>query len=138
MRETRHSTLEQRVRLIKAASAETLNFSSFEAETPSKRFGDSAALTSISFSVREKAIVGVIGPNASGKTILSINHFTAAAQIPTVLFRLSPGTYQSSPPENNKKLPHDLPSPVSGDIGVWSKADSVVYYDNNRVVKNAL
>jgi ABC-type branched-subunit amino acid transport system ATPase component len=62
-----------------AASAETLNFSSFEVETPSKRFGDSAALTSISFSVREKAIVGVIGPNGSWKTILSINHFPTAA-----------------------------------------------------------
>ena len=26
---------------------------------------------------------------------------------------------------------HDLPSPVSGKIGVWSKADSVVYYDDS-------
>jgi ABC-type branched-subunit amino acid transport system ATPase component len=62
-----------------AASVETLNFSSFEVETPSKLFGDSAALTSLSFSVGEKAIVGVIGPNGSGKTILSINHFPTAA-----------------------------------------------------------
>jgi ABC-2 type transport system permease protein len=31
---------------------------------------------------------------------------------------------------------HDLPSPVSGKIGVWSKADSVVYFDDYRVVKN--
>ena len=32
-----------------------------EVENLSKRFGDSAALTDISFSVREKEIVGIIG-----------------------------------------------------------------------------
>jgi hypothetical protein len=26
-----------------------------------------------------------------------------------------------------------LPAPVSGKIGVWSKADSVVYFDDYRV-----
>jgi hypothetical protein len=34
-------------------------------------------------------------------------------------------------------LEYDLPGPVSGKIGVWSKADSVVYFDDYRVVKNA-
>jgi ABC-2 type transport system ATP-binding protein len=53
-----------------AASLETLSFPLLEVENLSKRFGDSAALTSISFSVREKEIVGVIGPNGSGKTTL--------------------------------------------------------------------
>jgi ABC-type multidrug transport system ATPase subunit len=53
-----------------AASVETLSFPLLEVENLSKRFGDSAALTSISFSVREKEIVGVIGPNGSGKTTL--------------------------------------------------------------------
>jgi ABC-2 type transport system ATP-binding protein len=52
------------------ASVETLSFPLLEVENLSKRFGDSAALTSISFSVREKEIVGVIGPNGSGKTTL--------------------------------------------------------------------
>ena len=41
-----------------------------EVENLSKRFGDSAALTDISFSVREKEIVGIIGPNGAGKTTL--------------------------------------------------------------------
>jgi ABC-type transporter Mla maintaining outer membrane lipid asymmetry ATPase subunit MlaF len=63
MTETRHSPLEQTVRLIMAASVETPNFSLLEVENLSNRFGDSASLTSISFSVREKAIVGVIGPS---------------------------------------------------------------------------
>jgi len=31
-------------------------------------------------------------------------------------------------------LTHTLPTPVSGKIGVWSKADSVVYFDDYRVV----
>lgn len=30
-------------------------------------------------------------------------------------------------------LGHDLPAPVSGRIGLWSKADSVVYFDDFRV-----
>ena len=30
-------------------------------------------------------------------------------------------------------LEHTLPAPVSGRIGVWSKADSVVYFDDYRV-----
>jgi hypothetical protein len=30
-------------------------------------------------------------------------------------------------------LEHTLPAPVSGKIGVWSKADSVVYFDDYRV-----
>ena len=30
-------------------------------------------------------------------------------------------------------LEHTLPVPVSGRIGVWSKADSVVYFDDYRV-----
>jgi hypothetical protein len=33
-------------------------------------------------------------------------------------------------------LEYDLPGPVSGKIGVWSKADSVMYFDDYRVVKN--
>jgi hypothetical protein len=27
-------------------------------------------------------------------------------------------------------LKYDLPTPVSGKVGVWSKADSVVYFDD--------
>jgi ABC-2 type transport system permease protein len=34
-------------------------------------------------------------------------------------------------------LEHDLSAPVSGKIGVWSKADSVVDFDEYRLVKNA-
>lgn len=30
-------------------------------------------------------------------------------------------------------LTHDLPAPVSGRVGLWSKADSVVYFDDFRV-----
>jgi hypothetical protein len=30
-------------------------------------------------------------------------------------------------------LEHTLPAPVSGKISVWSKADSVVYFDDYRV-----
>jgi len=30
-------------------------------------------------------------------------------------------------------LEETLPTPVSGKIGVWSKADSVVYFDDYRV-----
>jgi ABC-2 type transport system permease protein len=33
-------------------------------------------------------------------------------------------------------LEYDLPGVVAGKIGVWSKADSVVYFDDYRVVKN--
>ena len=32
-------------------------------------------------------------------------------------------------------LEHTLPEPVSGKVGVWSKADSVVYFDQYRVTK---
>jgi len=31
-------------------------------------------------------------------------------------------------------LTHQLPEPVSGKIGVWSKADSHMYIDDYRVV----
>jgi hypothetical protein len=31
-------------------------------------------------------------------------------------------------------LEHTLPAPVSGKIGVWSKADSVVYFDDYRAI----
>lgn len=34
-------------------------------------------------------------------------------------------------------LEHKLPSPVSGKVGVWSKADSVVYFDDYRVNRDA-
>lgn len=34
-------------------------------------------------------------------------------------------------------LEHALPEPVSGRVGVWSKADSVVYFDDYRVVTGA-
>ena len=30
-------------------------------------------------------------------------------------------------------LTHELPKPVSGRVGLWSKADSVVYFDDYRV-----
>lgn len=33
-------------------------------------------------------------------------------------------------------IEYDLSGPVSGKIGVWSKADSVVHFDDYRVVKN--
>ncbi len=33
-------------------------------------------------------------------------------------------------------LEHDLPQPVSGRIGVWSKADSVVYMSDYKVTPN--
>ncbi len=31
-------------------------------------------------------------------------------------------------------LTHELPQPVTGRVGLWSKADSVVYFDDYRVV----
>ena len=34
-------------------------------------------------------------------------------------------------------LEHTLPAPVSGRIGVWSKADSVVYFTDYRVIRAA-
>jgi hypothetical protein len=34
-------------------------------------------------------------------------------------------------------IDYELPGPVSGKIGVWSKADSVVYFDDYRVVKSS-
>lgn len=33
-------------------------------------------------------------------------------------------------------LAHTLPTPVSGRVGLWSKADSVVYFDDYRVVQS--
>jgi ABC-type uncharacterized transport system ATPase subunit len=87
------------------ASVETLNFPLLEVENLSKRFGDSAALTSISFSVREKEIAGVIGPESSSTSKLYVEH--------------------------------DLSSAVSGKIGVWSKSDSVVYFNDYPELKNA-
>jgi ABC-type branched-subunit amino acid transport system ATPase component len=86
-----------------AASVESLNFPLLKVENLSKRFGSSAAVTIISFSVPENEIVGVIGANRSGETILSITHFPQRQQIPTVLFRLSPGTDQSSPRRTIRK-----------------------------------
>jgi len=36
---------------------------------------------------------------------------------------------------NGKRyMSHDLPQPVSGKVGVWTKADSVVYFDDYKVV----
>src|SRR5207244_7154136 len=34
-------------------------------------------------------------------------------------------------------LEYTLPAPVSGKVGVWSKADSVVYFDDYRVNRTA-
>lgn len=34
-------------------------------------------------------------------------------------------------------LEHTLPRPVSGKVGIWSKADSVVYFDDYRVTRLA-
>jgi len=31
---------------------------------------------------------------------------------------------------------HKLPAPVSGKVGLWTKADSVVYFDDYKVVRN--
>lgn len=61
---------EQAKPLIMAASLGTGNLRLLEVENLSKRFGDSAALANISFSVRENEIVGIIGPNGAGKTTL--------------------------------------------------------------------
>jgi ABC-2 type transport system ATP-binding protein len=61
---------EQAVPLSVAASLHTENKRLLEIGNITKRFGDSAVLTNISFSVREKEVVGVIGPNGVGKTTL--------------------------------------------------------------------
>ena len=53
-----------------AASLGTRNHHLLRVDNLSKRFDDSAALTDISFSVREREIVGIIGPNGAGKTTL--------------------------------------------------------------------
>ena len=53
-----------------AGSLETRSHPLLEVENLSKRFDDLAALTNISFSVREKEVVGVIGPNGADKTTL--------------------------------------------------------------------
>jgi ABC-type multidrug transport system ATPase subunit len=85
-----------------------------EVQNLSKRFGDSAALTNISFSVLEKEIVGVIGPNGAGKTTLlecvagllhpdsgTISwqkralHWTCPAQLPPAFF-VSPNAKEQS------------------------------------------
>jgi branched-chain amino acid transport system ATP-binding protein len=46
-----------------AANPPTQGQPLLEVEGMSKRFGDSVALANVSFSIHEKEIVGVIGPN---------------------------------------------------------------------------
>ena len=36
---------------------------------------------------------------------------------------------------NRQFLQHKLPAPVSGKVGLWTKADSVVYFDDYRVLQ---
>jgi len=33
-------------------------------------------------------------------------------------------------------MKYTLPAPVSGKVGVWTKADSVVYFDDYTVIGN--
>jgi len=93
-----------------AASVETLSFPLLEVENLSKRFVYSAALTSI----------GPMTPTISFSRTENEIHPDSG----TIAWQKRP-------------VLRSLPSPVSGKIGVWSKAVSLVYFDDYRVVKNA-
>ena len=122
------------------APVETLSLPLLEVENLSKRFGDSAALTSISFSVRERRSSVSSGQTALGKRHSQIkwtrNTPTPSRQWHDLKFEVS-GKHVKGYLDNKLYVEHDLRSPVSGKIGVWSKADSVVYFDDYRVVQNA-
>ncbi|HYV07519.1 MAG TPA: ATP-binding cassette domain-containing protein [Blastocatellia bacterium] len=67
----------------------------------SKHFGSRAVLKDVTFSVLEGEVLGLIGPNGAGKMTLL-----------------------------NVLLEYTLAEPVAGKIGVWSKTDSVSYFDD--------
>ncbi len=86
----------------------------------SKRFGDYDALSDVSFDVFQGEILGLIGPNGSGKTTLMESLAgLLQADSGTILWQ--------------GKAFHTLDQPVSGKVGIWSKADSVVYFDDFAV-----
>ena len=75
-----------------------------------KRYGDLAALSDVSFSICQGEVLGLIGPNGSGTTTLF--ECLAGVANPDLV------------PENNPVLK----PPVSGRIGLWAETDSTSYF----------
>jgi ABC-type multidrug transport system ATPase subunit len=77
----------------------------------SKKYGARSVLHNVSFSILRGEVLGLIGPNGAGEG--TIDELCGQA-----------GDYT-------------LAEPVSGKIGLWSKTDSVSYFDEFTVTPAA-
>jgi len=75
-------------------------------------------------------ILPVANLSAADSVTIDLSQEKVGAEPST--FAAPVGKWPIGAAENNKKV-----LVVDGKIGVWSKADSVVYFDDYRVVKNA-
>lgn len=87
-----------------------------EAKGLTVRLGGQSILREVDLEVRSGELLGLIGPNGAGKTTLME---TLAGLLPARRHR--------------PLLEHTLDQPVSGRVGLWSKADSVGLFDACRV-----
>jgi hypothetical protein len=82
------------------------------------------------FSAAGLMILPVANLSAADSVTIDLSQEKVGAEPST--FAAAVGKWSIGTAENNKKV-----LVVDGKIGVWSKADSVVYFDDYRVVKNA-
>jgi len=85
-----------------------------------KVFGTRRVLSNIGFDVRAAEVLGLIGPNGAAWHTLEIS---------------VQGTSLQASLDGKHLLDYTLAEPVSGKVGVWSKTDSVSYFDQYTVTK---
>ena len=93
-----------------------------KASNITKRFGSSTVPDQVSFSVPEGEVPGLIGPNGAGRT---------------TLFECLAGLLTADAGEVVFRDGAALPAPVSGKVGLWSKTDSVSYFDDFTITPTA-